>query len=390
MTDNEIAAAPYQPPAVEQAPVFGGLFSRAEILRMPPGMRLMFDKEARSYFEEMAREMSNPQSPMTLPHLKGNPHLAFSIIRKAMNWCMDPDDVAQATSTPGGGKLAFEGKLIAGAMLNSGKVKSIRYEHGPTRAAWQKVDGKFEMKPGKRTDKQGKPIMYHAARYTAADEAGLFVKAIATMHDGSEVETPEIYLNACHPRNATPWAYRPSQQICNVAARMLGQIACPEILFGAQFDVGLATEDRAENMRVVSPDGTAPEIIEPEPEVETEEVKEKEKPANTKRQRVGRAPRMQITFRDKVLYKTAFVRDIKHLLKTSETMEQLAQLHTQFVKALLNVSEEHDDLLAQLNPLFTARRDELMPPEEEEAAEDYDDIYEEYPEDEEEGQPQLV
>ncbi|MGI9451961.1 MAG: hypothetical protein ACR2QH_15165 [Geminicoccaceae bacterium] len=343
---------------------FGGLFSLDEIRGMPPGMRIMFDPQARAYFEQMAQELSDPQSPMTLDHLKGKPGLAFSIIRKALNWGMDPYDVAQATSTPGGGKLMYEGKLVAAAMIQSGKVKAIRYEHGPTREAWQRVDGKFEMKAGRRVDKKGNPIMYHSAKYTEKDEEGLFVKAIATMHDGDEVETPEIYLNACHPRNATPWAYRPSGQICNVAARVLGQIAAPDVMFGAQFNTGLQVDEPEGEIITLNPDGDAPEAPDPVEDEETEK-----QPAPTK---AGspRGKRMAITFQGKTINKTNFLRDLRQLVKAAQTIPQLAQLHTEFVTALKDVSPKHNALMVDLVPLFTERREQIAAASEDETGDD--------------------
>lgn len=389
---NDVALAPEVGGSLMQG---YALFSPDEIRRMPPGMRILFDRPMRDYFEGIADELSDPKNPMTMPHLKGKKHLAFSIVRKALNWgYMDPYDVAQATSTPGGGKLMYEGKLIAGAMLNSGKVKTIKYELGPSAAAWNRVLNKFKMVPGKRTDSNGKPILYHQATYTPDDEAGLWCVGIAEMHDGSEVKTPEILLASCHPRNATPWAYAPNRQICNVAARVLAQQACPEILFGAQFDVDLAMPSEAPLsepepvMHTINPD-EVPEA--PEQNEQDDPPTAPEPTADEKK----KSPRMKIKFRGKGYNKTNFVRDIKQHIKLATSRTALAEVHVDFVKALKGISDQHTALFEELNPLFKQRStqlsDENRDPQnvdEDQDEEDLEELDEVDEEDEEEDEDQ--
>ncbi len=54
-------------------------------------------------------------------HLQGQPGDCFMVIEQALRWNMSPFAVAQATSSIGG-KLMFEGKLVAAAVETSGAI----------------------------------------------------------------------------------------------------------------------------------------------------------------------------------------------------------------------------------------------------------------------------
>ena len=339
------------------------IFSPAEIRHMPKGMRILFDPQMRAFFEEMARQMADPKNQMTPKHLKGDVQLCFAIIRRSLNWSMDPYEVAACTYNVKG-SLGYYGKLVRGIILGSGKVAQLKFEHGPSLEAWEKVEGKFKLLNSKRTDENGEPIKYMAPNYPAEAEDGLWARAFALNHDGEIIgETGKRLLKSCHPRNSTVWAYSPKKQICEVLSREIGDSVCADIMFGANFDVGLGAPDTPE-AAVLRPDpDKAPPMqdITPEKELEAEgEPQEEPEEEKTKR-----APRIKIEFRGEEYTKTNFTRDIKYLIRTAETVNLLVQLHTETVAALQGKSDVHDKLLEEINPLFTKRRDELMPPEEE-------------------------
>jgi len=353
-------------PSAFEALIHTGIISAEEVRAMPIGTRVMLHDGLRAFFWERALKMS--ASGGCPAHLKDDPETAFAVVRMALNWNMDYFSVAQSTYSPGGGKLGIEGKLAVGAMIGSRKVKSIKYEHG---GKWDAIAGKFKMETSKFKDgnvrmKDGKPIMKAVATYTAEDELGLYVVATATMYDDSEVSTPEVYMNACHPRNSTLWAANPRRQIMYVADRMLFQIACADILMGVHFDVGLdevpaepvdigghsevpkAVDLNAEGVKgtgetapmtesgVVEEGG--PPAAAP-PQAKSAAMPETTEAPGTPNAGGVRRPRVKLLWQDKVVHQTGFLRDAKQLtgayaVDMDTTWEALEQLKTDLFAAI--------------------------------------------------------
>ena len=411
MTEQQVATTNGGALAEAPAPAFSaivasGIIGADEIRQMPIGTRVMLHDELRGFFWERAVKLS--QSPACPKHLENDPETAFAVVRMALNWNMDYFSVAQSTYSPAAGKIGIEGKLAVGAMLGSRKVKSIKYEHG---GEWDKVAGKFKMETATYADsgrprmRDGKPVKKAVASYTEADELGLYVIATATMHDGTEISTPPVYLNACHPRNSTLWAANPRRQIMYVADRMLFQICCADILMGVHFDVGLdeipsepvditpqATvippEHKPTNIdelvQKVAENGSAPVAekgVEKKPDLDEQIEKAKEieaegkaEPTNIpqsspadptpvpqtakfdqqqpgphqqpKEEKKERAPTIKLTFRGKPTSRSYFLRDAAHLLRDMRAPEDYDALQTEFFEACRTIKEqEHQKAL---------------------------------------------
>lgn len=70
---------------------------------------------------ELAKMMAGAKTGMP-KHLQGDPGTCLMIVEQAMRWNMSPFAVAQCTSSIGG-KLMFEGKLVAAAVESSGAIE---------------------------------------------------------------------------------------------------------------------------------------------------------------------------------------------------------------------------------------------------------------------------
>ena len=349
---NELAPTNSQDIAVSEpsalvALMTAGIIGVEEVRVMPIGTRIMLDDRLRDIFWREANHMA--KSPLCVKHLKDDPDSCFAVIRMALNWGLDWHQVAQSTYSPGAGKIGLEGKLAVGAMIGSRKVKAVKYEHG---GEWDRVAGKFKMeqalyKDGNPRMNNGEPVMVAKATYTAEDELGLYVIATALMHDDTEVSTPPVYLNTCHPRNSTLWAANPRRQIMYVADRMLFQIACADILMGVHFEVGLDAPTEPIDItppRAVDPKkegivgaGEVPPMTEqgvvPKPPTQIipvgPAIDESEAPVEPKlpRRRAGaKKVRVQLKFRDETVYKTAFLRNLKELAEGCEDWPAFEQL----------------------------------------------------------------
>ncbi len=375
-----------------QAAPFGGepIFTAQELRRMPKGMRIMFDPPTREFFKEMAREMANPKNQMTQKHLKNDPQLCFAIIRRSLNWSMDPYEVASCTYKVYD-TLGYYGKLVRGIMLNSGKVKHVEFEHGPTVDAWNAVEGNFKTVAGKRTDDDGNPIMRSVATYTAKDEEGLWIIATALMHDDKRISTPKILLRSCHPRNSTVWAYSPMTQIMEVASRRLANLAVPDAMMGATFDDGLLPPEPQEATKAKPNFETMQDVTPPAEDDDEREGDDDGPDAVPETEKPKRAPRMKILFKGKELGKTAFTRDLKQIIKRTDDVSDLRDLHKEFNEALVDQSEAHTALREDLNPLFIERHQELSGPTEEEGLEAQpDELEDDQEEDEDEDDDEIL
>src|SRR5215475_2748276 len=68
----------------------------------------------------LAKAMSDAK--MLPKHLQGDVGTCLMVVEQAMRWGMSPFAVAQCTSAIGG-KLMFEGKLVAAAVESSGAIE---------------------------------------------------------------------------------------------------------------------------------------------------------------------------------------------------------------------------------------------------------------------------
>ena len=363
-------------PSAFEALISTGIIGLDEVRAMPLGTRVMLHDGLREFFWTRAEKMS--QSPGCPAHLKNDPETAFAVVRMALNWNMDYFSVAQSTFSPAVGKIGIEGKLAVGAMMGSRKVKSIKYDH---RGEWDAIAGKFKMEQSKYKDgntrmKDGQPVLKAVATYTAEDELGLYVIATATMHDDSEVSTPEVHMNACHPRNSTLWAANPRRQIMYVADRMLFQISCADILMGVHFDVGL-DEVPAEPIDITPPksvdlaaegvkgtDTTEPMTEAGVVDLETGEILEEKKAtpsAIVDKGPTARRPRVKLMFDGKEVYQTGFINDVKKMLDTVNTWEGLEDLQATIRVAIATVGNAGAEkkITDQINPMIEAVQKEF-------------------------------
>ncbi len=356
------------------------VITKDELQAMPMGMRIEFVPELRAHFENMAREMA--ASDLTREHLQEKPDACLSVIKNALNWRMDPRAVAGKTYSPAKGQIAIEGVLASAIMLNSGRISSIEYEHV---GDWTKVENKFKQEastwpdgnPKKKYNPKtkkydGDPLMKIIATWEPEDEKGLGCIGHANMKNGKTISTPTIWLASCHPRNATTWPTAPGRQILHVVERALCNMICGDILMGVHIDAGLTRhfeEHPDQEPKDVTPKARAEDMMadikgngstEPmqtggysEVDPDTGEVLEQE-PAKPARKRV------KLTFRDKEIYKTAFIRDIKQMIDAETdpgALETLQDDVTRSVSAL-----EYDDqqpIANELGPIFHDRFDVL-------------------------------
>lgn len=371
--------APAPATSLSRSIVDAGVMTKDELLSMPLGMRIMFVPELEERFKRTAVAMSNDE--FTRPHLKGKPDACYRIIRMALNWGMDPERVASATYSPAPGEIGIEGKLAAAAMIGSRKVHSFKHFHGPNPEDWQRVSGKFKNVPATWPDgnpkkkKNGDPILKQEATYTREDEEGLYLVSTAVMMDGTEVETPKIFLAGCHPRNSMLWNTNPAAQIINVGVRQLFNMATPDISMGVHVDVGLQREFDAPPpvMREINPDpvdlkeagvtgagetepGTTAGVVDGEvmgTKPADASIQDQVQPASTNK---ATRKRVKVTFRNKVLYKTKFLTSAKQALNSVDEEEEFDRLCIE-LKAAWESVEDPDQAQAirdDLQPLIEA------------------------------------
>ncbi len=350
-----------------------------ELRSMPLGLRIEFVQELREQFEGMAHAMA--KNELTRPHLKDKPDACFSIIKNALNWRMDPHQVAAKTYSPAAGQIGIEGVLASAIMLNSGRVRLLTYEYSE---GWERIQGKFKRVPAtwpdgnpkkKKNPTTGKydgdPVFTIEPDWKIEDEAGLWVVAIAEMMDGRKVRTPEIYLSECHPRNALTWNTSPKRQIIHVAERLICNMTCGDILMGVHLDVGLTrhfdeqAEEQDEPRDITPPKAAAPasmdgikgagasepmtessyKTVAEEFDTETGEIIEQaEDEAKTKRKRVS------LTWQGKPVYKTKFVRDIKFKVAEIDDYDELVSLKSAVADAVKESSDP--DAFEELEVMF--------------------------------------
>ena len=203
-----------------------------------PGLALLLDPANRQFFRDLAVDMSKASS-LVAPHLLGQPALCYAVIEMALNWGLSPYAVARGIYQTPGGRIGFEGKLVAGILEKSGQFEGpISYE---LFGEWEKVRGKFKLA------KSEKGREYPVQDWKPEDEAGLGVIVRGKMRNEIEPREFTMYLREAFPRNSTLWALRPEQQIRYAAVRAFANIACPAVL------LGFASDDDGNSMVDVTP-----------------------------------------------------------------------------------------------------------------------------------------
>lgn len=182
---------------------------------------------------EFAHFMASGRS--TVPdHLKGNPADCAAIVMKGIQWRMDPYAIAAKTYFVGG-KLGYEGQLIAAAIVASGVTYDRpNYEwFGP----WEKIIGKFDIK---RVEAKGKPgekdykkaYEYRVPGWKMEDEIGLGIRVSATLKGETEPRVLELLLSQAAVRNSTLWASDPKQQLSYLGIARWARLHCPDVILG--------------------------------------------------------------------------------------------------------------------------------------------------------------
>ena len=361
---------------------FSDVITKEELQRMPMGLRIEFVPQLKQQFTEMAEGMA--ASPLTREHLQGNVPACYAVIKNALNWRMDPFQVAAKTYSPAKGQVAIEGVLASAIMLNSGRIEDLTYEY---LGDWEQVRGKWAYEQltwpngNPKKYKDGNPIMGNVAKWTPDDEKGLGIVGIATMKTGRQIRTPDIMLSQCHPRNAQTWPVAPDRQIIHVAERALCNMTCGDILMGVHIDVGL-TRHFDEPQERQPPRNITPAAIDPLQDVqgkgETEPYQEggvtdvpddrqwtadeqakakaqQAEPVQTDRKK--RSPRVSIEFRGKQLYKTGFMRDLPQEISRCEYLDELEALQREATLAIEASSDP--SAFEDVGPLFDKARAEF-------------------------------
>lgn len=152
-------------------------------------------------------------------HLRGKPSECFLIVTQACNWGVNPLIVAQCTSVVYG-KICYEGKLIAGIINSSRKLKAnlnFTYEG-------------------------------------SADS--ITCTASGTLAGESEPRTTQTRLDKVRTKNNKNWETNPRQQLAYRAMRDWGRVHMPELMLGIY-----APEDVEEGpLKNITPSASVDEI----------------------------------------------------------------------------------------------------------------------------------
>lgn len=236
---------------------------------------------------KLAQMMSQAKG---LPGFFGNsPGTCLAVIEDGLRLGISPFVVARNAyqATPSA-PLAYYGKFVA-AVINRSPLLSgdLEYEHT---GDWSKIDGKFQIAEGSKTDGNGERKKYARASYSDRDEEGLGVIVRGTLRRTGEVKELELSIRQCYPRNSTLWATDPRQQICYVAARRWADRHAPQIL------MGIGTDAEADAMIDITPIGDqGPKAARPRAKTLDELVDARDKPAKASTEpkderRASRAP----------------------------------------------------------------------------------------------------
>ncbi|PXW42034.1 RecT family protein [Klebsiella oxytoca] len=158
-------------------------------------------------------------------HYRGKPDACMAVVMQAARWNMDPFAVAQKTFIVGNsGVLGYEAQLV-NAVINAMAPTKDRI-HFEWFGAWENIVGRFVKKTS------GKGNDYIAPGWDLRDEAGVGVRAWATLKGESEPRELVLMLSQAQVRNSTLWASDPRQQLAYLAVKRWARLYCPDVILG--------------------------------------------------------------------------------------------------------------------------------------------------------------
>ncbi|WP_323114364.1 RecT family recombinase [Klebsiella variicola] len=175
-------------------------------------------------------------------HYRGKPDACMAVVMQAARWGMDPFAVAQKTFIVGNsGVLGYEAQLV-NAVINTMAPTKDRI-HFEWFGAWENIVGRFVEKTSSQNKK------YIAPGWNLKDEAGVGVRAWATLKGESEPRELVLMLSQAQVRNSTLWASDPRQQLAYLAVKRWARLYCPDVILG----VYTADEIDEREERVINP-----------------------------------------------------------------------------------------------------------------------------------------
>jgi hypothetical protein len=158
-------------------------------------------------------------------HYRGKPDSCMAVVMQAARWGMDPFAVAQKTFIVGNsGVLGYEAQLV-NAVINTMAPTKDRI-HFEWFGAWENIVGRFVEKTSSQNKK------YIAPGWNLKDEAGVGVRAWATLKGESEPRELVLMLSQAQVRNSTLWATDPRQQLAYLAVKRWARLYCPDVILG--------------------------------------------------------------------------------------------------------------------------------------------------------------
>ncbi|AKL08545.1 MULTISPECIES: RecT family recombinase [Klebsiella] len=158
-------------------------------------------------------------------HYRGKPDACMAVVMQAARWGMDPFAVAQKTFIVGNsGVLGYEAQLV-NAVINTMAPTKDRI-HFEWFGEWENIVGCFVEKTSSQNKK------YIAPGWNLKDEAGVGVRAWATLKGESEPRELVLMLSQAQVRNSTLWATDPRQQLAYLAVKRWARLYCPDVILG--------------------------------------------------------------------------------------------------------------------------------------------------------------
>ncbi|HBM2887183.1 TPA: recombinase RecT [Klebsiella oxytoca] len=158
-------------------------------------------------------------------HYRGKPDACMAVVMQAARWGMDPFAVAQKTFIVGNsGVLGYEAQLV-NAVINTMAPTKDRI-HFEWFGEWGNIVGRFVEKTSSQNKK------YIAPGWNLKDEAGVGVRAWATLKGESEPRELVLMLSQAQVRNSTLWATDPRQQLAYLAVKRWARLYCPDVILG--------------------------------------------------------------------------------------------------------------------------------------------------------------
>ncbi|HHR1399425.1 TPA: RecT family recombinase [Klebsiella oxytoca] len=158
-------------------------------------------------------------------HYRGKPDACMAVVMQAARWGMDPFAVAQKTFIVGNsGVLGYEAQLVNSVINTMAPTKDrIHFEWF---GEWENIVGRFVEKTSSQNKK------YIAPGWNLKDEAGVGVRAWATLKGESEPRELVLMLSQAQVRNSTLWATDPRQQLAYLAVKRWARLYCPDVILG--------------------------------------------------------------------------------------------------------------------------------------------------------------